>query len=372
MKKGFVLFFTVCFLALLVSPVTVAADTNIDSFSDEFDFSSVLDTLDNRTKEILTEVGITEISIDSLFSVSPQKIFNALFNIISNAVEKPAKFLLTIFGILILFSVVSSFTENERVLKFLSSSAVALSLAAPIAAVVNTSFSVLQSLMVFTTAFAGVFCSLVSSAGNMTLGVTYGTLTVFSDTVFSNLLVNLSQPVVNAMCSLGFLSCFDLYGFSDKISSIVKKIYVFILSTIGMIFSSLVALKGVLSSSADTLSSRGIRFLIGRSLPVVGGAVSETYLTLAGSLSLIKNTVGVFGIITVVVFIMPNLFELLSWVLVLELSNTASSAFGANGFVGLFKILKDALELLISTIIILTIIFIIGVGIAIAAKGGAL
>ncbi len=371
--KRILIFFVTCSTLMLVFTTSAGAiEENADTYLKEFDFSEITDALSSDTLEILEEIGISELSYEGIFSISPYKIFEALFNIIANAVEKPLKFFLVVLGVLIITSLACSFTDNQKIVSIAGSGAIALSLCVPIAEVTRTAFSVLEALLTFTTAFAGVFCGIVSSSGNISLGVTYGTLTVFCDTVFSSLLVNLSQPLVNALCSLGFLSCFDFYGFSQKLSGIVKKLYVFVLSLVGTVFSGLVTLKGVLGGSADSLAVRGVRFVIGQSLPVVGGAVSETFTTLTQSLSLIKNTVGVFGIITVIVFVMPSVSELLSWVLVLELCSTAATAYGSEDCNTLLSVLKDALVLLISTIVILTVVFIVSVGVAIAARGGVL
>lgn len=372
MKRILKICVCVFFLCFLLSPKGFCIESNIDEYAEEFDFESVFDALDEDTLGILEEIGITEISYESVFSVEPQKIFDALFNIITEAVKNPLKFTAVSMGILMLTAVASSLTGNGESVGVIGGGVLSLSVAVPVASLVTTSFSVLEALLVFTTAFAGVFCAIVSSSGSVTMGVSYASLTVFSNTIFSSALTDFSQPVISALCSVGFLSCFDIYKFTERFSSIIKKLYVFLLSFVGTVFSGLVTLKGVLSEGVDSLSSRSIRFVIGQSLPVVGGAVSETYSTLISSLSLIKNTVGAFGIITVIVFVLPTLLELLMWILSLEISLTASQAFGAENAIGVISVLKDALVLLVATIVILTTIFIVSVGVCIAVKGGGI
>lgn len=356
---------------ILLSPCAFALESNIDQYAEEFDYEQIFDSVNDETLTILEEIGLTEISAESIFAIEPQKIFNALFNIASMAVKKPAGFTVSALGILFLTAALSSFVGKSDVLGFVGSSALALTVAVPVAELVATAFSVLEALLLFTTSFAGVFSAIVSSSGNVSAGVSYSYSTVFINTVLSGVLVNLSQPVVNAMCSLGFLSCFDIYFYTSRFSGIVKKIYVFILSLAGTIFSGIVTLKSVISSGVDSLSSRGVQFVIGQSLPIVGGAVSETYSTLMSSLNLIKNTVGVFGIITVVVFVLPTLFELLMWILSLEIIRNTAEAVGVENSMGLISILKDSLVLLVSTIVILTAVFVVSVGVCITVKGGA-
>lgn len=361
---------TLTLFLLLIHPV-LAGESNIDQYNEEFDFDSFLNTLDTETIDILHEIGIDELSFDDVFDVNPQKVFDSLFGIVAKAIKEPLAFLTVSMGVLMITTLMNSFTESHTI-NMTGGATLSLCTAVPIAGVVTSSFSVLEALNVFTTAFAGVFCVLISSAGKISTGVSYATMTVFSDTLFAGFLTGVSQPVVSSMCAFAFLSCFDTGGFISRFSGIVKKVYVYVLSFIGTVFSGIVTLKGVLSDGVDNLSSRSIRFVVGRSLPVVGGTVSETYSTLISSLSLIKNTVGVFGIITVAVTVLPMLIQLLMWIISLEICLTLSDIMGAGSSVKMLSVLKDTLILLVATITLVSTVFIVSVGVVITAKGGAL
>ena len=203
-----------------------AFEENIDSYNEEFDFQRIADAIDAETAELLAEMGIDEISFEKLFSVSVSKVFNVLFDITKRSFTEPLKFLVTATGVLILTALFASFLNSSQTVSVIGNSILALSVAIPVVNGVTTAFSVLETLNVFTTAFAGVFAMIVSASGKVALGTSYASLAVLSDTLFSALLTGVSQPAVNAMCSLGFLSCFDLYKFSEKISLIFKKIYI--------------------------------------------------------------------------------------------------------------------------------------------------
>lgn len=342
-----------------------ALEENIDSYKEEFDFQSIADAIDDETAGILAEIGIDEISFEKLFSVSFSKIFNVLFDLTKRSFTQPLKFLVSAIGVLILTALFSSFFNSSQTVSVIGNSILALSMAVPVVNAVTTAFSVLESLNVFTTAFAGVFSMLVSSSGKVALGSSYASLAVLSDTLFSALLSGISQPAINAMCSLGFLSCFDIYKFSEKISSIVKKLYISFLGFIGTFFSGIVTLKGVLGAGVDSLTSRGIRFVVGRTVPVVGGAVSDTYSALVSSLSLIKSTVGIFGIVTVILTVLPSLLEIIGWAFALYIVISVSELSGSVGSVGMLNIFKDALTLLGATTVFSAVIFIVSVGVVI-------
>lgn len=363
------IFAIVILLSFFSLSISVSAfEENIDSYKEEFDFQSIADAVDDETAGILAEIGIDEISFEKLFSVSFSKVFKVLFDITARSLKAPVSFFVSATGILILTALFSSFQSSSQIVSVIGNSVLALSLAVPVANAVTTAFSVLETLNVFTTAFAGVFSMLVSSSGKLALGTSYASLAVLSDTLFSTLLSWVSQPAVNAMCSLGFLSCFDIFKFSEKISLAVKKIYIFFLGFVGTFFSGIVTLKGVMGAGVDSLTSRGIRFVVGRTVPVVGGAVSDTYSALVSSLSLIKSTVGVFGIVTVVLTVLPSLLELVGWVFALSVVTSVAEISGTDSCTGMFNIFKDALILLSATTVFSAVIFVVSVGVVIFVK----
>ena len=230
----FSLFITTILISLFsLSVGTFALEENIDSYKDEFDFESIAEAIDDGAVEILAEMGIDEISFEKIFSVSATKVFSVLFNITKRSLTEPLRFLVSATGVLILTALFSSFLNSSQGVVIIGNSVLALAVAVPVANAATTAFSVLEALNAFTTAFAGVFAMIVSSSGKVALGTSYASLAVLSDTLFSALLSGVSQPAVNAMCALGFLSCFDIYKFSEKISATVKKMYITFLGFIG-------------------------------------------------------------------------------------------------------------------------------------------
>ncbi len=365
-KTKLILFFTIVFLFGLS---IFALGSNIDDYKEEFDFQEVADSVGDEALEVLNELGIDEVSYEKLFSVDFSKVINVLFDMWKKSFSEPMKYFVLAVGLLILISALTSFVQSKEIVNIIGSSALALLLAVPIAQSVTNAFSVLEALSAFTTVFAGAFCAVVSSSGNLALGTSYASLAIVSDTLFSSLLTSVSQPAVNAMCSFSFLSCFDIYKFSSKVSTTIKKIYISFLGFVATFFSGIVTLKGVLGAGADSLTARGVKFVVGRTVPVVGGAVSDTYSALVSSLSLIKNTVGVFGIITVVLTVLPTLLQLLSWVLVLSLVATFAEFLNAEGSQGMLQVLKDALVLLCATMVFSAVIFVVSVGVVIFIRG---
>lgn len=78
---------------------------------------------------------------------------------------------------------------------------------------------------------------------------------------------------------------------------IVKSLTKWIMALIITLFTGINAIYGFSASSLDAVSAKTIKFAVGSLVPVVGGFLSDTLDTVTTSAALIKNAVGVSGIV---------------------------------------------------------------------------
>ena len=71
--------------------------------------------------------------------------------------------------------------------------------------------------------------------------------------------------------------------------------------------------KPAVNSSADTLTAKTARFIIGSSVPVAGGVLSEALGTVTASVTLLKSSVGIYGAAACAAILLPLITELLMW-----------------------------------------------------------
>ena len=369
MKRIIILLFVVLGV-FLFSVTAFAGDGDIDKYSDEFSFEEMISSIDSDAVSVLESMGITELSYESVFGVTPKKVFDSFLEIFFNSFKKPLKYFFSVTGIMAIMALLTNLSRSPETVTLIGSSCVACLLAVPVVSLITDSFSVLEALSVFTSSFSGVFCAVVSASGGVIQGTSFLGLNIALNSVMSVILSGISKPLANCMCSLSFLSCFNIKTFSERMSDLFKKFYIFMLGLLTTVFSGLSAIKTILGGSADTVAVKGVKFLVGRSLPIVGGIVSESYQSVIASLGLIKNTVGVFGILTVVITVLPIVTELFIWCLSFNFISTVSEIFGCFKIQNLILVFKDVIILLIATICFSAVLFIISCGFMLVFKNG--
>lgn len=117
------------------------------------------------------------------------------------------------------------------------------------------------------------------------------------------------------------------------------------------------------------LGIRSIRFAINSVVPVIGGAISEGLLTIQSYSSLIRSSVGVVGIIAVVLVFLPAIIEVALWRFFLGLSDLISEVFGDDSVTLVIKGFCDAMLIMEVILILSAVTTVISIGILIAAKG---
>lgn len=369
MKRIFILLFVVCCF-FLFSVTAFAGDGDIDNYKDEFSFEEMISSIDSDTVSVLESMGITELSYESVFGVTPKKVFDSFLDIFFNSFKTPLKYFFSVTGVMAIMALLTNLSRSPETVTLIGSSCVACLLAVPVVSLITDSFSVLEALSVFTSSFAGVFCAVVSASGGVIQGTSFLGLNIALNSVMSVILSGISKPLANCMCALSFLSCFNIKTFSERMSDLFKKFYIFMLGLLTTVFSGLSAIKTILGGSADTVAVKGVKFLVGRSLPIVGGIVSESYQSVIASLGLIKNTVGVFGILTVVITVLPIVTELFIWCLSFNFISTVSEILGCFKIQNLILVFKDVIILLIATICFSAVLFIISCGFMLVFKNG--
>lgn len=85
-----------------------------------------------------------------------------------------------------------------------------------------------------------------------------------------------------------------------RIGGLIKWLITIILSVFLLVFVGYLNLSGVISGGADAATVKAAKFTISNMVPVVGGVISDTAETLLAGASVLRNTVGVFGMLVVI------------------------------------------------------------------------
>lgn len=222
----------------------------------------------------------------------------------------------------------------------------------------------LHDTAVFGEGLLPVLTALYAAGGNTAAAVSSGG----SIALFLSLLAILGERLLFPLIRVIFIFSLigevgvgvDLSGFSETL----RKTYTSAVGLFGALFSFVLAAQGLLSSSADSLSARSVRFLVGQMIPIVGGTVSGAYGTLASGISYLRSAIGGTAVVAILLITLPVLLRLLLTRLCLSLGRSAARLVSADragrvfsDFLGIYDMLLATVALVLVAFILLSVAF---------------
>ena len=367
--------FAVCVLIILSFSVNAYAAGESEYYNGQVESSGaedILSGLDSETKERLGELGIEDVNFSSLFDVSFSKIFSFVKKAAEGKLESPLKSLMKLLSVIILIAVCESFMpDDDKMKNVINMAAVLFSVTVIISPLYDAMESAVSSVVVcadFMKSLIPVLVGIVSASGNPSLAVSFQSCAFAAAEVISALGKNYVVPIVGAVTALDLTGSLMPSMKLSGITELVKKTVIQTLSFTATLYVSFLGIKGALANAADTVASKGIKLVISSAVPIVGGAVSEAYSGIIGSLVLVKSTVGIFGIIVIAVITVPSMLQLLFWIFALKLGAAAGEVFSLGGVSSLLKALSCAITLLNVVILFGAVLFIISLALLLSLK----
>lgn len=376
MKKTAV--FLCALLLLLLIPVSsYSMDYSEEEYNktlSSYDLSSFEKELDADTYKMLDELGVLDFSYESITGLSFNDIVGLLKSLFQKKAELPIKSSVTVLIFILLSAFLQSLkAESDDSVNMIYSTATAL-LVATVVLVKLTSTVSLASMAIsfasnFVYAFIPVFCSIVVASGGITTGFSTNTTLLILAQGLSFISSNVFMPIVNCYLALGVTSSLRYELNLDKLLSSLKKIITTCISFVSGVFVSVLSVKTAVAGRADMLGLRSIRFAINSVVPVIGSSISEGLLSIQAYSSLIKSSVGIVGVMAVVLVFLPSIIEVVLWRISLTLCVIVSDIFGDKSVSAVINAFLNTL-LLINVILILSMVTtVISFGILIAAGG---
>ncbi len=202
-----------------------------------------------------------------------------------------------------LFSGIHSGTAGEKILNAAPLAgvlAVASLAVTELDSLLNVSLALLNELQGFADALLPTLAASVAATGAVSSAAAQQALTAWVSSLFIHGLHDWMPPLIycyallcTAACALGDerLKC---------LTAGVKKVVRWCLVGIVSLFSAYLSLSQILAGSSDAVSIKLTKAALSGAVPVVGDIISDTAETVLAGAGMMKNAIGIFGLVTVI------------------------------------------------------------------------
>ena len=173
-------------------------------------------------------------------------------------------------------------------------------------------------------------------------GLTGGTFHIVNKLVIPAILVKSILDLGTGMNSL-----IRLDGISKLIGSLVK----WLLGILFVVFLGVTALKGIAGASLDGVYFKAAKFTIDKTVPIIGGMFSDTLDTLMACGAVVKNSVGIVGLLSMTMRLLAPLCGLMSYMFLMKIAAAAAGLFGGQGTSQMLERMSEAVKLLLAALL---------------------
>lgn len=352
-------------------------DEALDYIEDFQQGKELINALPDDTREILQSLDIYGPDYSSLLKLDFSKIMGEIMKLITGQGKTPFGVFASVCGVMIIFAVLDGFREGlksspmSEVMGTVSVLAVTSIIILPVTGLIENCAGSLLVSSSFLLSYLPVFAGIVIASGNSVSGAAYYSVMIAVGNVISLLASRIIVPFMNIFLGIsvmgGMSPQLKLGGISSAISRAVKWVLAFSMS----IFSALLTFNTLLTTSADSVATRAVRFTVSSFVPVVGSALSEAYRTVKSGMGLLKSGIGVFVIISIAVIFLPVLIQCVMWLLSLNLCKLVGEILGQNTAVSLLNGVTSVLGVMIALLLSVCTIFVISTTIILVAGGAS-
>ncbi|MBP3599621.1 MAG: hypothetical protein J6J30_00920 [Clostridia bacterium] len=367
---------TLIFLLFLFSFQVSAESTSADEFYYNQYKSSGAGELEGylpeETREYFKDNNIDPLKSGWTDSLEPKNVFTHILSFLKSGAKGPFAAGSVIVAIILVSSALNGM-DIRGASSVATGYAVSLTAAAavitPIFSVISAGANALKGCAAFMVAFVPVFAVIVASSGAAATSASMSGLLLGACQAVNLIADFVIMPLMGGYLAISIASNVSPLVENSGLASGIKKICYWVMSLLTTVFLGILSIQTAVNASADTLSLKTAKFIIGSSVPMAGTALSEALTTVTASMGMLKTTVGIYGVIACAAVFLPILAELVLWRITFNITATISDLMSVPKISSVLRSADTVLSVLIGIILLTAAMFIISLGVVLAAGG---
>ena len=376
MKK---LIIVICFIIFTQNYCYATQEEIIASQKDDLNISSFIDEAKEYTKNIFPDIDMDNLLSDAIKGeINNGKIFGNILNLFGKEIKSTIKTLASILIIIVIHSVFKSVSENlgnqniSQITYYVQYILIVTLIMANFTDIVTVVRESIQNLVSFMYMLTPILITLMITTGSIVSANVLQPVLLFTISFIGNLISNFILPIILISAVLGIVSQISSKFQIDKLSSFFNSGIVWILGIVLTIFVGMLSLEGTLSSSVDGLTAKATKAAVSNFIPVVGKVLGDSIDTVLGCASILKNAVGIVGVIVLIGICVVPIIKLSMLTITYYLASAICQPIADSKIIKLLDQMGGTFKMLLAITVTVAIMFIIGITIVIKISNSGL
>lgn len=368
MKKVIYINILIIIILNLISPVSIA-DTSetLQEQQKEFGINDFIEEANKYSGEFLEDININDILSSAISGqVDNQKIFNKIAKLFGKETINGLTTLGSILAIIVIHTILKSISESlendniARLIYYVQYILIVTIIMMNFSDIVQSVKSTCNDLIGFMNLLIPLLITLMVYTGSIATSGILEPIILFLINFLGNLIQNLIIPVVLVFTSLIVISKISNNIQIEKLSKFLKSGIVWFFGIVLTIFVGVVSLEGTLSSSVDGITAKTTKAIVSSAIPVVGKILGDAVDTVLGCGILLKNAVGVVGIIVLIGICIVPILKLSILTIAYKLMSAICEPIAEKNILELLDQIGDVYKILLAVLSSIAVMVIIG------------
>lgn len=190
--------------------------------------------------------------------------------------------------------------------------------------------------------------------------------------IIGNTITLLILPITLIATAIGIISNLSEKVQIGKLSKFLKSGVTWFLGVIITVFISVLSLEGGLTSNIDGLTAKGLKAATSTFVPVIGKALGESVDTVIGSTAILKNSIGIFGMIVIIGICAMPIIKLAVLTITYHFASAICEPLADKKIVSLLEQMGGTFKVLLAIMFFVAVLLIIGLAICIRISNNGL
>ena len=286
-----------CALAAFTAFPASALENDDTGLGDALEVERVEDSVPESAGEILNSPKISD---SGDYSGALRQIWDFVKEHGGQAVKNVMRSAVLILFITVLCSAVGAFVQGKHDYTVTAGvAAISVITVTDTASFMNLGVAALSEISVFSKALLPTLASAAAMSGAYTsASAKYAVSVLFVD-ILMGVGENVVVPLIYAYVAAGIASAAIGGQSLEAAVNFLKWLTVTLMTAIVVVFTTFLSITGIISGGNDAALQKVAKTAISTALPVVGGIISDAAGTVTAGASILRNSVGVFGLIIV-------------------------------------------------------------------------
>lgn len=178
----------------------------------------------------------------------------------------------------------------------------------------------IEKMVTFMQALLPLLLTLLTAVGGVASAAVFHPLLFMIISVLATLIKSTVFPLIYIAAVLTIVSQLSPGVSISRLASLIQEASIAILGIIISIFIGVLVVQGVAASVSDGVSIRTVKFLAGTLVPLMGKMLADTIDTIAGCSLLLKNAIGIIGVMGVILLCAFPILKLASLILIYKVA----------------------------------------------------